>query len=103
MTDILSDESSDCCSFAWDTDDLGYDSDTCPDIGNKRKAMLAMRKFKDKEDSSDSDEPEVVKKTVKDVIKEIFPKCEAIIKSGVHKGEKCGKIKCRRHKNDTGK
>jgi len=102
-------ESSGCCSFDWDSDAWGYDSDNCPDIGNKKKATLAMRKFLGKEDSvamelkeerEQGSRPKVIHKrrTNDDVNKlfdEIFPKCEYVFKTGKKKGEKCGRRKCK--------
>lgn len=65
-----------------DSDDLGYNSDNCPELGNKEKAIEDVKKHFAKEEKEEKEEEKCLHKFIK----------------GAKKGELCGKINCRLHK-----
>ena len=100
-SETSSSESSDCCNFDFDDSDYGYNSDVCEDIGNKRKAQLKMKKFKNNDEtvSEAVENKEWItkedKNEIKDLMSKILPKCKYVFKSGKKKGQECGRTNCR--------
>lgn len=71
-----------------DSDDLGYNSDNCPELGSKEKAIEDVKKHFAKElELKEGDEEEKEEE-----------KCLHKFIKGAKKGELCGKINCRLHK-----